>query len=516
MSCRRGRSERRRAVHQGAGRPTVRERADSWLALLSPVLFAAAFVLDRFANTNSAIEELPRPLVLAVAIASLLMAIHWAILRDRVWASMGASTIFLILVFYPVPALVMIALLVWLAGTRMIRGRRGLPNRSLQPSDTTVRVASLYSIVLLIVGVFSSSSAVTASIADPPDLPASTNAATGRGGPDIYLLLLDGYPRDDTLLNDFGFDNSSFESELGQLGFTMAPAARSNYNKTWLTVASMLNAQYVQAIPEIADPPSVAPAQARLAHGLINHAAALQRLRDRGYTVISIPSPVMTTDVTENAQVRATGHLSSFEIALASGSLPAFVVPDAVLGALASDARENVVDQLALVSAYATAAGQEPRIVLAHLMSPHPPFLLGQEPDYLRECFPACKLWELTLQETRLTDGEYAHRMSTQVEQLNRRLLETVGRIARENPPAIVILMSDHGARHDKEDVDEQFRSFFAARTPGFSGLFSDDQSPVNIFRRILSAMHADDLADLPYEAWESDWGLPLVIRRYH
>jgi hypothetical protein len=184
-----------------------------------------------------------------------------------------------------------------------------------------------------------------------------------------------------------------------------------------------------------------------------------------------------------------------------------------VLEALASDARENVIDQLALVSAYATRAGEEPRIVLAHLMSPHPPFVLGQEPDYLRECFPACKLWELTLPETRLTDEEYAHRMSTQVEHLNRRLLETVQRIARDNPSAIVILMSDHGARHDEEDVDEHFRSFFAARTPGFSGLFSDDQSPVNILRRILSAIQADDLADLPYEAWESNWSLPLVVR---
>jgi hypothetical protein len=428
---------------------------------------------------------------------------------------MGASTIFLVLVFYPVPALVMVALLVWLAGIRSIRRTRGLPTQRLQPSDTSVMVASVYSFVLLLVGVISSSDAVTASIADPPDLPALTNEAAGRGGPDIYLLLLDGYPRSDTLLSEFGFDNSSFESELDQLGFTVAPAARSNYNKTWLTVASMLNGQYVQAIPEIADPPSVAPAQARLAHVLINHAAALDRLRDRGYTVISIPSPVMTTDVTKDAQVRATPHLTSFEIALASGSLAAFVVPDLVLEALASDARQNVIDQLALVSAYATAPGQDPRIVLAHLMSPHPPFLLGQEPDYLRECFPACKLWELTLPETRLSAEEYARRLSTQIEELNRRLLETVRGIARENPSAIVILMSDHGARHIQEDVDEHFRSFFAARTPGFERLFADDQSPVNILRRILSAMHADDLADLPYEAWESNWGLPLILRAY-
>lgn len=503
MSGRAGRSE------------TLRQHADSWLAVLTPALFAAAFVLDRFANTNSAIEELPRPFVLAVVIALLLTAVLWGILRNRYWASMSASTIFLILVFYPVPALVMVALLVWLAGTRMIRGRKGLPNQRLRPSGSTVRLASLYAIVLLIIGIISSSDAVTASIAHPPDLPASTTAATGQDVPDIYLLLLDGYPRDDTLLSQFGYDNSSFESELGQLGFTVAPAARSNYNKTWLTVASMLNAQYVQAIPEIADPPSVAPAQARLTHGLINHAAALQQLRDRGYAVISIPSPVMTTDVTQGAQVLMTGHLSSFEIALVSGSLPAFVFPDGVLDALAADARQNVIDQLALISASATPTSQGPRIVLAHLMSPHPPFVLGQEPDYLHACFPACKLWELTLPETRMTDAEYVHRMGTQIEQLNRRLLETVQRIATENPSAIVMLMSDHGARHHREDIDEHFRSFFAARTPGFSGLFSDDQSPVNVFRRILSAIRADDLADLPYEAWESDWGLPLLVQRY-
>jgi hypothetical protein len=515
MSRRGGRSETRPPVHPEGERRTVRERAASSLALLSPVLFAAAFVLDRFAVTNSAVEELPRPMAFLIAVAVLLTLILWVVLRNRYWASVVASTIFLILVVHPIPAMVMIALVAWWVGIGIIRRAQGRRSHGLGPGDLPVQIASVYSVVLVLFGMWSSAGAVTGGIAARPGLPTSTSGEAGGGGPDIYLLLLDGYPRGDTLGAELGFDNSSFESELAQLGFAVAREARANYNKTWLTVASMLNARYVQAIPEIADPPAAAPAQVRLAHAVINEAAVLDRLRELGYAVVSIPSPVMTSDVTEDADVRTTGHLNSFEIALASASLPAFLVPDVVLDALSSDARGNVLDQLALVSEYAIGPGPAPRVLLAHLMSPHPPFLLCQEPDYLRDCFPACKLWETTVEEMGVTDQEYARRMRIQVAALNQKVVETVRHIATENPTAIVILMSDHGARLHEASVDEHFRTFFAARTPGFDGLFADDQSPVNVFRRILSAAYGDDLADLPYEAWESNWRLPLVIHAH-
>ena len=61
----------------------------------------------------------------------------------------------------------------------------------------------------------------------------------------MYVILLDGYPRADTLQETFGIDNTAFTADLEDRGFTVSDGARANYNKTWLTLASMFNGSYV-------------------------------------------------------------------------------------------------------------------------------------------------------------------------------------------------------------------------------------------------------------------------------
>lgn len=478
------------------------------LGVVHPLLFAAAYVLERFAGTNTAIPELWRPLLVAILVAGALTLGLWAILRNPYAAAMVASAILLAAAFHPIPALILVGLILWWAGTSVIRRRRGLAPRAVGTGSLVVQAASAYAVVLLVAALFASLPAFTLGVAQRPSLPAGGDSAAG---PDIYLLLLDGYPRGDTLATEFGHDNSAFELELADLGFEVAPDALADHNKTWLTVATMLNGQYVTDIPEIADPPGDAPGQVRLLHTLINDGAVLDVLQARGYTVRSIPSPVMSTDVTADAEVWWTPHLNAFEIALVSASAPAFIFPDAVLDFLSADARGLIVDQLDAFAATASQPG--PQLVLAHAMAPHPPFVLGGELDYLRDCFPACKVWETTLEETGMTANAYAAHLRSQVEALNHKVIATLSQIVEDDPEAIVIVMSDHGARIEADATDEHFRILFAARTPGLDGLFADDQAPVNIFRRILSSTAFDeDLPDLPYRSWASDWFAPLKL----
>jgi hypothetical protein len=370
-------------------------------------------------------------------------------------------------------------------------------------------MVAAYSLVLLAVGIWSAVESTPFSIEGDLSLP----PPAGSGGPDIYVLVLDGYPRGDTLRDQFDFDNSEFEDQLRLLGFEVADAARANYNKTWLSVPALLSAQYVHEVPDVADAPAGAPAQARVAHELINRSAVPDYLRLRGYRVVSIPSQVMTTDVTRNAEVRTVGHLTSFEMAVVSAWLPAWIAPQRTLDILVNDSRARVESQLDLLSEYAS-PGDAPQIVLAHLMPPHPPFVLGQDPDYLRECFPRCKVWQTTVEETGMPEDAYAARMRTQIRELNRVVIGALDEIVSANPSAVVIALSDHGARH-LDQLDEHFEIFFAARTPGHADLFAEDTAMVNVFRRILSSHFDEDLPDLPYEAWVSDWHLPFALERY-
>ncbi len=487
------------------------QRAVRLLGVIHPMLFAAAYVLDRFAITNTGIPELWRPLLVGMLVAGALTVLLAAVMRNACAAAMLASAAFLALAFHPIPALVLAGLVLWWMGTSLIRRRRGLAARPLSPGSPVVRATSAYAVVLLVAGIGASLPAFATPTAQPPPL-ASTG---GRdAGPNIYLLLLDGYPRGDTLAEAFDLDMGPFETQLASVGFEVAPQARANHNKTWLTVATMLSAQYVTDLPEIADPPPGAPNQVRLLHDLINDGAVLDVLRGRGYTVRSIPSPVMSTDVTDDAEVWSTQHLNGFEIALVSASAPAFLWPNGVLDLLGADARGLIADQLGAFAA--TAAQPGPQLVLAHAMTPHPPFVLGGgKLDYLRDCFPACKVWETTLEETGMTVDEYAAHLRSQVGALNDMVVSTLDRIVSDDPEAIVIVMSDHGARLEPDATDEHFRILFAARTPGAETLFTDDQSPVNVFRRILSTTFGEDLPDVPYRAWASDWFVPLdVIER--
>ena len=62
----------------------------------------------------------------------------------------------------------------------------------------------------------------------------------------MYVIMLDGFPRADTLRETFGVDNRSASSTSSRVSASPSRIdARANYNKTWLTLASMFNGAYV-------------------------------------------------------------------------------------------------------------------------------------------------------------------------------------------------------------------------------------------------------------------------------
>jgi len=66
--------------------------------------------------------------------------------------------------------------------------------------------------------------------------------------PDIYYIILDSYGREDALLELFNYDNSSFLSELRDVGFVVAGCSTSNYGKTVFSLASSLNMNYLDQL----------------------------------------------------------------------------------------------------------------------------------------------------------------------------------------------------------------------------------------------------------------------------
>ena len=485
-------------------------RIASRALIAQPFMFAAAFVLQRFAETNATDSELWRPLFAIELGTALIFLGVWAAVRRRQAAVLVTTIGVGIAASYTIPALVLASVYFWWWMLKLLRAIRG---QDIGPIVTLPgRFALGLSSGLLVIALISTASASWVRINDRAALPMQSS---GIGGPNVYLLLLDGYPRADSLEDEFGIDNSPFLDQLGALDFDVAGKAHSNYNKTWLTVASLVDARYVHDLPSIkAATTEGAPAQIRLLHEIIDRGAALDVFRARSYQITSVHSPVTTTDVLADAQVRSSGHLTAFEISLLAHSLVARLAPAPFLEWITADQRSNLFAQLAIVKQISSEAADQPRLVLAHLMSPHLPFLLGQDPNYLDGCFPYCEFWTTPQESLDITDAEYASRLGTQIQVLNEAVINAVHQIVEADPSAWVIVMSDHGIRQHVRSWSEHFRTLFAARTPGYEEVFPDDISPVNVFRRAFTELFDGGLPDLPYEAWRSDWNLPLVLTR--
>jgi hypothetical protein len=78
-----------------------------------------------------------------------------------------------------------------------------------------------------------------------------------------------------------------------------------------------------------------------------------------------------------------------------------------------------------------------------------------------------------------------------QIEYINGRVLDTVTTIleASQRPP-VILVMSDHGHRHDMMDAKEGLRSLFLSYTPGYPAMFPPDVTPVNVLTRLLNTYH--------------------------
>ena len=276
-------------------------------------------------------------------------------------------------------------------------------------------------------------------------------------GPPIYVVLLDAYPRADALA-EWGYDNEWFLKGLEGRGFDVARSSTSNYDRTQHSLTSMLYMQHLEEIEALKQPPDDVFGRLHLLTRLIAAGGPMfEFLRDHGYRVMTIPSPVV--DVTMwGAEIVDVGHVSDYEIHLVNDT-DAGRLLTMLVGTdwLADQGRRGVKAQFdALVASQGRG-----RFIWTHLMVPHPPYVFGPNGG-IAECFPACRYWAA---------GEGAsQRLADQVAVVNALTLAAIDQIS---PEAIIVLVSDHGA--NLPGAPEKFGNLIAVRTPGRGELIPDD-----------------------------------------
>jgi hypothetical protein len=493
--------------------PERPEGPSAFVAPIFPIAMSVAWILEGFASSGDPLPHLWRPLLITTLAVAAITGVAWVAGRRRPLPLLMVGLVLLLfLKAWPLLG-ALLAGVVWRAVLDVNRRRSRRPPMATPAVLQVVNLANTVGLVLLVVAV----SSVSLSGVDAFLPQAAARGTPTASAPNIYFVLLDGYPRQDSL-KALGIDNGAFIRELEGRGFSVARRSHTNYHDTTLTLTSMLNGRYLSALPELAQRPGDRPAEYRLVHRALDRARLLDDLREHGSVIINSPSVFGPATVFSADVSMSSGGINHFDHRLLSRTFLGEVLSILSPSLVDSWLRDAVLAPMRNVEAVAGSDSGSPHFMLAHVLSPHPPFLFdaaGALP-HVQACYASgCSLWTTDLQVLGITPAQYADLLAEQIQFLNDKLVEMVDRLAVEDPDAAVILFGDHGIRFDAGVSVEYFRNFFAARTPGQEDLFPDDVSPVNVVVTLEIAYLGTTFPIRDYEAWESRGGRLLDLARW-
>lgn len=340
---------------------------------------------------------------------------------------------------------------------------------------------------------------------------AATNVAANQ--PDVYYIILDSYASQTTLKEFYGFDNAPFLDALRARGFHIAENSRSNYGSTLLSLSSSLNMTYLD---EMVDPYR-ATSDRTVLMDAVRDSLVVRKFKERGYRFVNVASGFSGTDPQPNADVEfrtKKGALNEFELLLV-GTTPLARIPF-----FQETADPFLLRRYAVLNAFEvlpkTAEVPGSKFVLAHIVSPHPPFVFDSQ--------GGMKERKGRFNRTKYSKEEYLDGFRGQVEFVNTRLLPSLDAILARYPkdrPPVIIIQGDHGP-HSLKRRQNTSEAFYRERfgilnayliPPGSTCEIPDAISPVNSFRMIFSCLFADPIDPLPNESYYSSSKKPFNFK---
>ena len=308
--------------------------------------------------------------------------------------------------------------------------------------------------------------------------------------PDVYYIILDGYPDAKTLERVYDFDNNEFLSYLNDKGFFVPADSHSNYDKTALSMTSSLNMAYLVDHAKYDSGESLnKDISLNVKHMLWNN-EVMKLFAEKGYSTISFKSGYRTIDlisVAQNSECEGgKGPLSSrFMVMLTETSMLRF---STITKLYESDKKNDI---LCIFNSLPNVSEKynEPVFVFAHILVPHPPYLFDKDGGELSP--ETLDLGNQRWDNTELFVG--------QLQFANGKLEKTIDSILKnsqdEGRESVIILQGDHGTQVGfdpnnitPEGVMNRMHILNAYHLPGIETPeeFIDKKiTPVNTFRVI-------------------------------
>lgn len=306
--------------------------------------------------------------------------------------------------------------------------------------------------------------------------------------PNIYWIVTDGYTGPDVLEHEYGYsEEGAFVSDLERRGFVVADRALAAYPMTHLSMSSTMSMDYlVDSSGNVGDPePFYETAQ--------GDNTLVATLRSWGYEFDLYPGGLYAA-----SQCTGREDVCLTRVSVDPGDwalLSMTPIASLIKGPWTAARQADYSNPLSILEALDTHVVSEPRFVMAHILSPHPPFYRSGAD---------CQVEDVTFNLGAPWGPPEAYVGAVRC--LNVLLEATVDEIIDEDPDAVIVIQGDHGPNlgiafeqgHDPTSwTDEQIRVRFnvlsAMRLPDGCAV-PDPTSLVNTFRVVLGCLAGRDI----------------------
>lgn len=277
----------------------------------------------------------------------------------------------------------------------------------------------------------------------------------------VYIIVSDGYPRQDYIKKYLGYDNSNFLDFLRSKGFYVVEKSTSNYPITFLSLHSFLTSSY----PYNEDSPSYNRWKSYKALGGLNPAA--EAFLEEGYNYIHVGSGAWEGSNCQNPRGRSYHKSKTLPLNLSYEVFTLFLNKTPFAGKF-----EFLADSVVTISDIEEFLEKEINkkekiFLFAHTLPPHAPFIFDAE------CKKKSCDSMVSLGATQSSRKEFLENLIC----TNKQIMSFVDFLERNDPNAIVVFLSDHGSDFSvnwksfpeewtQEAINERFSNFLAIKAP--------------------------------------------------
>ena len=305
----------------------------------------------------------------------------------------------------------------------------------------------------------------------------SPNFGESSSKPDVYYIVLDAYSGYESLKRDLGFDNKEFLDGLESRGFYIVPNSHSNYAATILSIPSTLNMKYYNDLAEELGKDS------QEWHPLFkvwDKNEVMRNFKVSGYTTINFEKPIYDQEA-DHTLCKSNSIIPNNELMSVISKVSIF--EHLTYAIIEQEEREGILCIFKKLSEVRNEF-EGPIFTHAHMNIPHPPYLFGPNGEHIIYK-PYHDVDEI--------DGE---RYLGTVQYANKRILEIIDNLQRQDEHPVIILQSDHGSDFNNFDWDNPTEDMIKQRISNLNAIYFPDGgnehlyeeiTPVNTFRVLFN-----------------------------